>query len=101
MANPLRISPVDSLIQQAANLSRRELLQLQDAIGGLVEATEPQVIDLDEAREERRGQSKPAPQGWFEIGYKKINGKQYGPYKYFRYRNERRKKSTYLGKVTA
>jgi hypothetical protein len=99
MVSALKISPIDSIIHQAVTLTRAELLQLQDAIGGLVDATEPQVIDLAEAREERRGNSKPGPQGWFEIGYKKRGGKQYGPYKYLRYRSGGVKKSTYIGKV--
>lgn len=99
MVSALKISPVDSIIHQAVTLTRAELLQLQDAIGGLIEATEPQVIDLAEAREERRGNSKPGPKGWFEIGYKNKNGKTYGPYKYLRYRSGGVKKSTYIGKV--
>jgi hypothetical protein len=105
MSSALKIaSPIDALINGAANLSRADLLQLQDAIAGLVQATEPQIINLDEEREERRGQSPtsaPAkPTGWFEISYKKVNGKSYGPYKYLRYRHGGRKKSTYMGKVS-
>ncbi len=96
-------SPIEHLVQQAANLTRSDLLELQAAIDALAVATEPQIIDLDEARKERREATSAAPargKGWFEVGYKKVNGKSYGPYKYLKWRLDGKKKSTYLGKVT-
>lgn len=96
-------SPIEHLVQQAANLTRSDLLELQAAIEALAVATEPQVIDLDEARKERReatGAAPSTPKGWIETSYKTINGKTYGPYRYLRYRHGATKKSTYLGKVT-
>lgn len=96
-------SPIEHLVQQAANLTRSDLLELQAAIEALAQATEPQIIDLDEARKERReatAATPATPKGWIETGYKKVNGKTYGPYRYLRYRHGNTKKSTYLGKVT-
>jgi hypothetical protein len=96
-------SPIEHLVQQAANLTRSDLLELQAAIEALAVATEPQVIDLDEARKERRETTSAAPatpRGWIETSYKTVNGKTYGPYRYLRYRHGNTKKSTYLGKVT-
>jgi hypothetical protein len=96
-------SPIEHLVQQAANLTRSDLLELQAAIDALAVATEPQIIDLDEARKERREATSAAPatpKGWIETSYKTVNGKTYGPYRYLRYRHGATKKSTYLGKVT-
>jgi hypothetical protein len=95
MGRAAQLSPVDLLIQQAARLSRGNLLDLQSAINALTEATEPTLIDLESERKERRGNSKPAPKGWIEE--KKVRG--CGPYRYLRYWSDGKKKSTYLGKV--
>lgn len=95
-----KLAPTDLLIQQAATLARDDLLELKAAIDALVKATEP--IDLDEERERRRPGAKPkrSADGWFELQYKTVNGKRYGPYKYLKWRQSGIKKSKYLGKPT-
>jgi hypothetical protein len=88
---------ISGLIREAAKLNRGDLLELRDAILGLLDA---QVIDLDSERLERKSATQQQAQGWYELSYKSKNGKKHGPYKYFRYRTGGKKKSTYLGKVS-
>jgi hypothetical protein len=107
MSAALKPKPItiETLIQGAATLTHAELRELKDAIEGLMDA---QVVDLDAEREKRREPEpmaigptteKKKAQGWYEVGMKTINGKQYGPYKYLRYRSGGKKKSVYLGRV--
>lgn len=96
--------PTDALIQSAATFARDDLLELKAAIDALVIATEPQpnVIDLDDARDRLRPEapSKRSSEGWIELQYKTVNGKRYGPYRYLRWRQGTVKKSKYLGTPT-
>lgn len=88
------------LVRQATRLSRAQLSELRDAIEALMALD---VIDLDQARQDRETQTNPKPdaKGWYEHVYKNRGGKRYGPYCYFRYRTGGKKKSTYIGKALA
>jgi hypothetical protein len=103
MLNARQTNPTDYLIQSAAALARDDLLELKAAIDALVIATEPppKIIDLDDARDRLRPESKAkrSAGGWIEITYKTSKGKRYGPFRYLRWRQGSIKKSKYLGKV--
>lgn len=76
---------LEDLIQSAATLSRAELLELQTALAGLLEATESSSLD---------GQPKGSIE-WKTIRDKKRD-KEYGPYAYLRYWEDGKLKSKYL-----
>ena len=102
MLKPAAEPFVVRLIRDAAQLDRTDLLELQNAIAQMVgPAPRDNLIKLDEYRTP----APPAPQptkpgsgGWIENQYKTINGKKYGPYRYYRYWDGSIKRSKYLGK---
>jgi hypothetical protein len=72
------------------DLSEADLLKLQAAIEQLLEPVAPPPIETSPKHE---------AQGWFEFVYKTKGDKRYGPYRYYRWYQDGKKKSRYVGKA--
>ena len=79
---------LEDLIQSAATLSPRELLELMAVVGGLLEATNPLKDSVADATTKGSIEWKMIPD--------KKRGKEYGPYPYLRYWKDGKLKSKYL-----
>lgn len=104
-----KLSPtVKQITQDAASLSRDELLELQAIFQGLIEsldatdeADEPDEASPKELSAADNYRGKRGGRGYKEIKTipdKKL-GKSYGPYLYLRYWQGKKLKSVYLGKT--
>lgn len=102
-----KLSPtLQRITQDAARLSREELLELQAIVQGLIESLDTPTDQPDETSpsepitaDNYRG--KRGGRGYREIKSipDKKSGKTYGPYLYLRYWQGKKLKSVYLGKA--